>query len=165
MKWCATELTLAAGIVVGMSVAPGAARREGDTNEAHVAAARAAAGTEFAELFGLCEAPDPTPMPPPGPAPPAPGPPPRSEWHAEPVKVFDNLYFVGQTEYSAWAVTTSAGIILIDALWDYSVQDEVVGGLEKLGLDPRAIKYVIVSHGHADMRAARATSRAASAPT
>jgi metallo-beta-lactamase class B len=66
------------------------------------------------------------------------------------VKVFDNLYFVGQTEYSAWAVTTSAGIILIDALWDYSVQDEVVGGLEKLGLDPSAIKYVLVSHGHAD---------------
>jgi metallo-beta-lactamase class B len=66
------------------------------------------------------------------------------------VKVFDNLNFVGQTEYSAWAVTTSAGIILIDALWDYSVQDEVVGGLQKLGLDPRAIKYVLVSHGHID---------------
>src|SRR5262245_6629854 len=25
--------------------------------------------------------------------------PPREQWHREPVKVFDNLYFVGQTEY------------------------------------------------------------------
>jgi metallo-beta-lactamase class B len=66
------------------------------------------------------------------------------------VKVFDNLYFVGQTGYSAWAVTTSAGIILVDALWDYSVEDEVAAGLRKLGLDPGAIKYVVVSHGHAD---------------
>ena len=80
----------------------------------------------------------------------SPGPPERSRWHAEPVKVFDNLYFVGQTEYSAWAVTTSAGIILIDTIFDYSVEDEVVGGLKKLGLDPAMIKYAIVSHGHFD---------------
>ena len=87
----------------------------------------------------------------PTPAPAAsPGPPERSRWHAEPVKVFDNLYFVGQTEYSAWAVTTSAGIILIDTIFDYSVEDEVVGGLKKLGLDPAMIKYAIVSHGHFD---------------
>jgi metallo-beta-lactamase class B len=71
-------------------------------------------------------------------------------WHAEPAKVFDNLYFVGEIEYSAWAVTTSEGIILIDAIFDYSVEDEVVGGLKKLGLDPTTIKYVIVSHAHRD---------------
>jgi metallo-beta-lactamase class B len=78
------------------------------------------------------------------------GPPARSQWYAEPVKVFDNLYFVGQTEYSAWAVTTSDGIILVDALWDYSVEDAIVGGLKKLGLDPTTIKYVVVTHGHID---------------
>ena len=76
--------------------------------------------------------------------------PPVDQWHREPVKVFDNLYFVGQTEYSAWAVTTSDGIIVIDTIFDYSVQDEVVGGLKKLGLDPAQIKYAIVSHGHGD---------------
>jgi len=76
--------------------------------------------------------------------------PPRDQWHAEPVKVFDNLYFLGQTEYSVWAVTTSAGIIVIDTIFDYSVEDEVVGGLKKLGLDPAQIKYAIVSHGHGD---------------
>ena len=33
-------------------------------------------------------------------------------------------------------VTTSAGIIVVDTIFDYSVEDEVVGGLKKLGLDP-----------------------------
>jgi metallo-beta-lactamase class B len=64
--------------------------------------------------------------------------------------VFDNLYFVGQTEYSAWAVNTSDGIILIDTIFDYSVEAEVVDGLKKLGLDPSKIEYAIVSHGHGD---------------
>jgi len=47
-------------------------------------------------------------------------------------------------------VTTSAGIIVIDPLFEYSVEDEVVNGLTKLGLNPRDIKYVLVSHGHRD---------------
>jgi len=78
------------------------------------------------------------------------GPPPASQWHAEPAKVFDNLYFVGMTEYSAWALTTSQGIIVIDTIFDYSVEDEVVNGLKKLGLNPADIKYALVSHAHTD---------------
>src|SRR5688500_14776712 len=80
----------------------------------------------------------------------APAAPPRETWYAEPQKVFDNLYFVGQTEYSAWAITTSQGIILLDAIYDYSVEAEVDEGLRTLGLIPTDIKYVIVSHGHLD---------------
>jgi metallo-beta-lactamase class B len=115
-----------------------------DTAAAHVAVAKAAAGQEHVGLFdSLC-------MPSADPRPATQGPQPRSEWHAEPTKVFDNLYFVGQTEYSAWAVTTSDGIIVVDALWDYSVEDEIVNGLRKLGLDPAKIKYVLLSHGHID---------------
>jgi metallo-beta-lactamase class B len=79
-----------------------------------------------------------------------PGVPARETWHAEPAKVFDNFYFVGMTEFSAWAVTTSAGIIVIDPLFDYSVEDEIVEGLRKLGFDPSDIEYVLVSHGHLD---------------
>ena len=116
----------------------GAAALHGqDTADAHVAAAKAAAGQEHQELFkDLCTPSTPRPA--------------SKEWHAEPVKVFDNLYFVGQTQYSAWAVTTSAGIIIVDTIFDYSVDDEIVGGLKKLGLDPSTIKYAIVSHGHND---------------
>jgi metallo-beta-lactamase class B len=58
------------------------------------------------------------------------------------------MYFVGQTEYSAWAITTSQGIILLDAIYDYSIAAEVDEGLRTLGLNPADIKYVIVSHGH-----------------
>jgi len=66
------------------------------------------------------------------------------------VKVFDNMYYVGMTEYSSWAITTSQGIIILDAIYDYSIEDEVVEGLKKLGLNPVDIKYVIVAHGHLD---------------
>jgi metallo-beta-lactamase class B len=79
-----------------------------------------------------------------------PAPPARENWYAEPQKVFDNLYFLGQTEYSVWGITTSQGIILLDAIFDYSVEAEVDEGLRKLGLNPADIKYVIVSHGHLD---------------
>ena len=74
----------------------------------------------------------------------------KPTWYAEPQKVFDNLYWVGQTEYSSWALTTSAGIIVLDAIYDYSVEAEVADGLKKLGLDPASIKYVVISHAHAD---------------
>jgi metallo-beta-lactamase class B len=140
-------VALALGAVV--TCASGAPAQPPADAAAHIAAARTAAGTEFVDLFNrLCTTP-----PPPAPATATPartGPPPRSEWHADPVKVFDNLYFVGQTEYSAWAVLTSDGVIVIDPIFDYSVADEVVGGLETLGADPATIKYVIVSHGHSD---------------
>ena len=137
----------------GISVAIAAQANQVD---AHVTAAKTAAGADFAGVFNrLC-----TEAVPPAAAPAgragrgnagrASGPPARDTWHAEPVKVFDNLYFLGQTEYSVWAVTTSAGVILIDSIFDYSVDDEVVGGMKKLGLDPATIKYVIVSHGHSD---------------
>jgi metallo-beta-lactamase class B len=66
------------------------------------------------------------------------------------VKVFDNLYFFGQSEYSVWAITTSQGIIVIDTIFDYSVEEEVAGGMKKLGLDPANIKYAIVTHPHPD---------------
>jgi metallo-beta-lactamase class B len=77
-------------------------------------------------------------------------PPDPTTWKTPPTQVFDNLYYVGMSEYSAWAVTTSAGIILIDTVYDYSVEGAVVDGLRQLGLDPKTIKYAIVSHGHAD---------------
>ena len=51
---------------------------------------------------------------------------------------------------AAWAITTSEGIILIDSTYDYSVEDEIVNGLKKLGLDPAKIKYVVVTHAHGD---------------
>lgn len=68
-----------------------------------------------------------------------------------PTKVFDNLYYVGTGSVSSWAIVTQGGIILLDALDNpEEAQHYIVGGLQKLGLDPASIKYVIISHAHGD---------------
>jgi metallo-beta-lactamase class B len=77
-------------------------------------------------------------------------PPPRENWYAEGGQVFDNLYMLTTKTNSAWAVKTSAGIILLDTLFGYAAQDEIVEGMRKVGLDPADIKYVVVSHAHGD---------------
>ncbi len=74
----------------------------------------------------------------------------RDTWYAEGGQVFDNLYLLTTKMNSAWAVNTSAGIILIDTLFGYAAQDEIVDGLKKVGLDPANIKYIVVSHAHGD---------------
>lgn len=52
----------------------------------------------------------------------------RSTWFAEPARVFDNLYFVGGSLHSAWAITTKEGIILIDTIFPYNSEELIVGG-------------------------------------
>jgi metallo-beta-lactamase class B len=151
----------AIAVSVSLGVTAVAAQNQAEVDK-HIAAARAAAGTDHSGMVDrLCPAPQAAgPQagrgraagpgrggrrgggPPPPPA--------RETWYREPVKVFDNLYFVGMTEFSSWAVTTSDGIIIIDPVFDYSVEAEVVEGLKKLGLDPANIKYVLISHGHLD---------------
>ena len=74
----------------------------------------------------------------------------RDIWYAEPAKVFDNLYFVGGKLHSAWALTTREGIILIDTIYPYNSEELIIGGMRKLGFDPKNIKYVLISHAHAD---------------
>jgi len=135
------------------SGAPGAAVALTPTIESHVAAAEAAAGDEHTGLLDrICpQATSPVPVRGGGGGGGgSQGPPPRSEWYAEPVRVFDDLVFLGQSEYTAWGVLTSAGIIVIDPIYDWSVEAEVVEGLTSLGLDPNDIEYVLVSHAHRD---------------
>ena len=142
-------MRIAYGVMLAVLVL-GATVETQSTADTHIAKAREASGNDFGELFGvtcdLVKPPSGTPAAPASTANPAV----RSTWHAEPAKVFDNLYFVGQSEYSAWAIKTSDGIILMDAIFDYSVEDEVVNGLKTLGLDPAQIKYVVISHAHGD---------------
>jgi metallo-beta-lactamase class B len=152
MKNSALRVFIAANIAAASSATVGLAQAKVNAAaQVHIEAARKAAGTEHTAIFETtCNALTAAPRSAANAAPRPPGPPPRESWHSEPTKVFDNLYFLGQTEYSSWAVTTSQGIIVIDTIFDYSVDDEVVGGMKKLGLDPSQIKYAIVSHGHGD---------------
>jgi metallo-beta-lactamase class B len=122
------------------------------TPEALVTAAKRAAGTDHAGTFlRICVAPDNLNAG--GPRGGGPGPravPDRATWYAKPYKVFDNLYFIGTRIHSAWALTTSAGVIVIDTLFDYAIEPEMIEGMTTLGLDPRDIKYVLISHAHGD---------------
>jgi metallo-beta-lactamase class B len=141
---------LAGSLLAQQAISPAAQR--------HIDAARTAAGAEHQAVWqAVCDSAVALANPPAGRAGgraggtgAVPTPPARQSWYAEPQKVFDNLYFVGMTAYSAWAITTSEGIILLDAIFDYSIEAEVDDGLRKLGLNPADIKYVVISHGHVD---------------
>jgi len=127
------------------------------TPESLVAAAKRAAGVDYAGTFlRICVAPDnlnagaPNAGAARGAAPATRTVPDRATWYARPYKVFDNLYFIGTKIHSSWALTTSDGIIVIDTLFDYAIEPEIVEGLKTVGLDPRTIKYVLISHAHGD---------------
>ena len=137
--------SLAIAALIGLGGA--ASQTPADSIEAHLTAAKTAAGFDFTgTLARVCI----TPQTAPG-RDVAPGPAPaRDTWITEPAKVFDNLYFVGTKIHSSWALTTSEGIILIDTLYEYASDEAIAGGLKKLGLDPANVKFVIISHAHGD---------------
>lgn len=68
----------------------------------------------------------------------------------EPTRVFDNLAVVGRTSTAVWIVTTSAGLVLIDAGYADQLDSVLLKGMKTLGLDPARVTHVIVGHGHAD---------------
>jgi metallo-beta-lactamase class B len=126
--------------------------------EPHIAAAKSAAGQDFRGTFvNLC-LPGAAPAgaarggPPRGAgvAATAPATPDRAGWYASPYKVFDNLYWLGTRQHSSWVLRTSGGIIVIDTNFSWAIEPEIVDGFTKLGLNPRDIKYVIISHAHGD---------------
>jgi metallo-beta-lactamase class B len=70
---------------------------------------------------------------------------------APPSKLFDNLFYVGKTDVGAWVLRTSDGLVLFDTLNNREEAETiVVGGMRKLGLNPRDLKLVILSHSHGD---------------
>lgn len=141
-----SRLLLTAAFTVLGLVAANAQTGEG---EIHRRAAKTAAGTLFPGLLAsICVSPDPaTVVGDGGHKRPDPN---RSTWYAQPAQMFDNLYWIGTRIHSAWALKTSGGIIIIDTLYNYAVEPEMVEGLKKLGLNPADVKYVIVSHAHGD---------------
>ena len=68
----------------------------------------------------------------------------------DPVKLFDNVYAVGNSETAVYALTSSEGIVLLDAGFENKAESVLVPQLQKLGLDPARVKYILLGHGHAD---------------
>lgn len=145
-------LSLAALLAVAAGMAIPSAQVAPTTVDELVSAAKVAAQTDWSGTFTrLCIAVPPRQGGPARGAAAAPRRiPPKEQWLAEPAKVADNLYFLGSKIHHSWAIVGSEGIILIEALFDYQVADEVTGGMRKLGLDPNRVKYAIMSHAHGD---------------
>lgn len=68
-----------------------------------------------------------------------------------PTRVFDNLSFLGDDFVGAWVLETDQGLILFDAFSSgVEASRFVTGDMRQLGLDPKQIKYVVITHGHWD---------------
>src|SRR5258705_7541710 len=62
-----------------------------------------------------------------------------------PMRVMDELYFLGARWSTAWAIKTSAGIIIVDAMDNADeAEHNIESGLRKVGLDPSDIRYVVI---------------------
>jgi metallo-beta-lactamase class B len=137
------------GALFLMTVGSAPAQTPAATVDGYLSEAKAAAGMHWAGTFlRLCVPPLEAERRRPRSGPRAV--PARETWYADPAKVADNLYFLGTKSHNSWALVGSQGIIVIEALFDYAVKEEVIGGLTKMGLNPADVKYVILSHGHGD---------------
>jgi len=107
----------------------------------HTAAAAAAAKSDLLGPLTLCRTATATP-----------GPSLMDNYNAmvkepplEPMRVMDELYFLGARWSTAWAIKTSAGIIIVDAMDNADeAEHNIKGGLRKVGLDPSDIRYVVI---------------------
>ncbi len=73
-----------------------------------------------------------------------------------PFKIFGNLYFVGTEPASTHVIDTGDGLIMLDTGYQHSLY-LVLDGMYRMGLDPRDLKYILLTHGHIDhLGAARA---------
>jgi metallo-beta-lactamase class B len=146
MKYFLKILSAAAALLSGAS--PSSAQNaDNAVIDRHMAAATRAAKADLLGALGLCKTATPEPalafmdnykaM--------------LKEPPLEPMQVMDELYFLGNYWTSAWAVKTSKGLVIIDALDNADEAKQYIeGGLRKLKLNPADIKYVIVSHAHGD---------------
>jgi metallo-beta-lactamase class B len=74
------------------------------------------------------------------------------DWDAQkvaPIKVFDNLYYVGPGNVSVWLLQTADGLMVFDATQEPLV-DHVLDSIRKVGFNPADIRYIFLTHGHLD---------------
>jgi metallo-beta-lactamase class B len=68
----------------------------------------------------------------------------------EPVRIFDNFYYVGTKSVGAFVVDTGKGLIMIDTGWGAADCVQMLNDIKKLGLNPGDIKHILISHEHLD---------------
>jgi metallo-beta-lactamase class B len=136
LKWLTILVVTGSGAAAQPQAAP-APRADSAAVAAIVERARAAAGSEWADAVDFfCGAAGRANR--------------ADDPEIKPTRVFDNLYAIGRTGTVVWAVTTPAGILLIDAGYPDQLEQVLLPGLRAAGLDPDDVRYVLVGHGHAD---------------
>jgi metallo-beta-lactamase class B len=68
----------------------------------------------------------------------------------KPIKLFDNLYFVGTNTVGSFLVDTGDGFVMIDTGIGDADISMMVEDMKKLGLDPSRIKLIMITHEHFD---------------
>lgn len=66
-----------------------------------------------------------------------------------PVKIGDNLYYVGSEGLSAWLIVTPRGLILIDGPMEQNVAG-IEAGIKALGFKLSDVKILLNTHAHFD---------------
>jgi metallo-beta-lactamase class B len=74
-----------------------------------------------------------------------------------PTEIFDGVYIIGNGGMVVYVLRTTAGLVMIDALGDTDGPTtdaqraaQLLPGFARLGLDPSQVKFILVTHGHAD---------------
>ncbi len=69
----------------------------------------------------------------------------------EPIKMFDDFFYIGSKGVGIYVVKTSEGLVFIDSTGNENAYEEiVVPSLEKLGLQDEKILALFLTHGHFD---------------
>lgn len=73
----------------------------------------------------------------------------QEQRYVEPFQMYGNLYYVGDSWVCVHIIDTGAGLLMIDA-GNCGAGTMLVHSIWKLGFDPSNVKWIILSHGHAD---------------
>jgi len=122
---------------MGLGLLTGGSTQAQGTLEDHLARAKSAAGSRWADAANYFCAESSMANRPTDPA-------------IEPTRLFDNLSVVGSIGTAVYILETSEGLILIDAGYPEQIQSVLLPGLKELGFDPAKVRYIIVLHGHSD---------------
>jgi metallo-beta-lactamase class B len=68
----------------------------------------------------------------------------------EPLKVFDNVWWMGTSAVGALVIDTGEGLLMIDCGSNDSEAAHIAGSFAKMGLDASSVKLIVVSHEHYD---------------
>lgn len=77
-----------------------------------------------------------------------------------PVRIADNIYYVGASDLASFLVTGDQGHVLIDS-GSVETAPQILSNIRTLGFDPKNVKVILNSHGHFDHAAGMAELKAA----